>query len=110
MISAFHGLPGDSSPLLPREPGLPELGLANLAVRIAGQLVDELHDTRPLVVGELLAAERDHAVGIQGRARSRLHDRIEDLAPPFVRHTEYGAVDDVRVLVQGVLDLARIDV
>ena len=86
------------------------LGLRTLPFGSRGQLVDELDDARTLVVGEVLATPGDHAVGVERRARARLHDGVEDLAPLVVGHAEDGAVDDVGVLVEAILDLARIDV
>src|SRR6266536_4710979 len=89
----------DSSPLLPREPGLAQLGLAHLAVRVARELLDEFDHARTLVVGEVLSTPGDHTVGIERRARPRLHDGVEDLAPPVVGHAEDGTVDHVGMLV-----------
>src|SRR6266480_1288190 len=100
----------DSSPSLPREPGLAQLGLAHLAVRVARELVHELDHARTLVVGKVVAAPGDHAFGVERRAGARLHDGVEDLAPAVVGHAEHGAVDHVGMLMEGILDLAWIDV
>src|SRR3984893_14428294 len=100
----------DSSRSLSCDPGFPQLGLAHFAVRVARELVDELDHTGTLVVGEVVSTPGDQAVGAERRPRARLHDGVEDLAPALVGHAENGAVHHVGMLVEGILDLARIDV
>src|SRR5690349_23908661 len=91
-----------------REVRLPQLRLPRLAVWVARELGDELDEARTLVVGEVLPHPRDDVVLRQRALGAGLHDREQHLAPLVVGDAEHGAVDDVVVGEQALLDLARV--
>ena len=92
----------------PRSERLPEPTLQHLAVRLTGQLVDQLDRRRHLEVREVLATEVAQLVGRD--RRTRLDDRKELLSKTRVGDPEHRAVDDRRMPEQDVLDLARVHV
>ena len=90
-------------------PGLvAEVALEHLAVRVAGELVDQLDVGRDLVRVEPLGAPRPQLVR-RGRAAHLDHGH-RVLAVTVVGDAEHRAVDHVGVPVQHVLDLAGVHV
>ena len=72
--------------------------LVELAVLVAGELVDEVDAARALEAGEVLAAEREQLVGERGAvdAGLRLDDREHRLAPLVVGDADGADVGDRR--------------
>ena len=79
----------------------------DLAGRVAGKLVDELHPSRHLVSSEIVANVGSHVVGGELRSRAPDDERGEHLAELVVGDADDGDLGDRRVVAEQLLDLAR---
>src|SRR5262245_48666731 len=93
-----------------RRSGLAQLALQDLARRPLRQRVAELDQARVLVGGEALAAPGDHPLGAEPRAGPADYDGLHLLAVARVGHTDHRRLEDLRVRVEHLLDLTRVDV
>src|SRR4051794_14197665 len=87
-----------------------DVALEDLARGALGQLVEEPHAARVLVRRDALLDEIAHVVLARVLAVLE-HDRGADLLPHLlVGHSDHGGLGDGGVLVEDLLDLARVDV
>src|SRR4051794_12067515 len=90
--------------------GLAELELLDLPGDRHRELVDDDHVARHLVVGDLALAVLPHNVRVERTALAGDHERGELLTEALVGHPHDLHVGDVRVAVEELLDLPRVDV
>src|ERR1700712_1218142 len=87
------------------------LHLADLARHRHRELLDDADVARDLVVGQLAGGELPHRLGGELRdALAQPHTRHQLLAVARVGHPDHLLVEDVRVRVEELLDLARVHV
>src|SRR3989449_633729 len=111
--ASLIGVPGSRGSNPDRAPGpvgLAEHALEELARRIAREVLVEGDLARNLVVGDMATGEGGDVLGGEPGPRLELHGGVDPLAPVVVGHAEDRHVLDVRMAVQGVLDLGGIDV
>src|SRR5690606_30304459 len=72
-------------------------------------LVDEPQAARHLVGGDLLGQDRAQLLQGGTLATATLHHRGDPLTPALVRHTDDEGVEDLRMGLEGALDLFRVD-
>ncbi len=84
--------------------------LHHLAGRVAGEVVDDVHLARPLVVGEAFGAEREQLVDRELATGTHHHECADVLAEHLVRYSDDRGLLDVGVLEQHRLDIGRVDV
>ena len=89
---------------------LSQHSLEYLARRVAGQGVAELHPPGHLVVGQPLAAERQHVRRVQDVTGSPDDERPADLAESRVGHADDGRLRDPVQPGQHLLHLGGVDV
>src|SRR3954454_9448286 len=87
-----------------------DLALEDLARRAHGERVDEVDDARVLVGGHALLGEGADGVRVGLRAVLEDDRRRDLLAHLLVRHADDRGLRDRGVLVEDLLDLARVDV
>src|SRR5712691_1576361 len=87
-----------------------KLALDELARGVARQRVVEGHLARDLVAGHVLAAEGDDLFGRDRGARLELDRGMDALAPLLVGNAEDGGVEDLRMPVERILHLGRVDI
>src|SRR5712691_5575485 len=87
-----------------------KLALDELPRGVARQRVVERYLARDLVAGHVLAAEGDDLLRAERGARLELKLGVHALAPVLVGDAEDGGVEDLRMPVERVLDLGRVDI
>src|SRR5215472_15284528 len=90
--------------------GLAKLSLQDLAARIAGDRLDEVHRTRPLEAGKPFARPVDQVLIGQLGPGLADDDGFDRLTPAVVRHTDHGNVGHGRMVGKDALQLSRVDV
>src|SRR5208282_3691524 len=88
---------------------LPERPLLHLARRRARQLREKLDALGQLVGRDLVAQEIHHLARRERGTRARHDAGARPLAEPRVGNADDRRIEDLRVLEQHLLDLARID-